>query len=200
MWPSPNSCPSCSRRASARSSSDWSRPAATATRRCTKCWSAWGKRCGARSATARRRTPRPIWNVCGDAESVAPTKNPAAAGFFVLHRELLRRAQQSRLLDEIQRAVLSGKVGGEIAHIRLAQRLHLCGHDRVLARTALVLAERLQQIVFVLAGELGKLGRDGTVAVRAVAGGANLLGDFRPCCGVARQDGRGEQGSQREDE
>src|SRR5207302_7573566 len=69
------------------------------------------------------------------------------------------------------------EIRGEIVDVLRRERGCETGHDRIFARAGLVVAQRLGEIVAVLAGEL-RVVRDLAVAIHAVAGLARVVDDL----------------------
>jgi hypothetical protein len=97
---------------------------------------------------------------------------------------------------------LRGVVSGDVLDVLVGQRCRKAGHDRVLARAAFVVAQRLHHVIGILAAQLRVVG-DRAVAVEAMTRLADLLHLGLACgdvggerrSGGEHERGRDEEGS-----
>ena len=91
--------------------------------------------------------------------------------------ELAATEQRLATLDQLgiggaDAHLLTGKVGGDISHVLVAEVVQNTGHLQYGALAALDVMQLLQQVALALAGQLGEV-RRGAVAVGAMAGTAD---------------------------
>src|SRR5437879_4205437 len=103
-----------------------------------------------------------------------PSARPASSGTCANFGKKRKPEARPASAKNVQRASLARIERREIGHVLRVEAADLSAHDRVLARSRLVVAQRLQQVVVVLPGEARKIRTRGAVSVRPVAGGAGL--------------------------